>query len=152
MRKTIVGVIFIFFYVITGLGQDAIKTEYGKPTELKGLTKIFVDTEGDTEERERIIKEFDKAKVEGISFLDDAAGAEIILSFVGGTYKKTFGNVSNGVGSMNTKLRSTGVGIAFIPKEPNVRRIILSVKDTKETALDKKPSVKFARELLKLTS
>jgi hypothetical protein len=149
MNKLLIfSIILLTFSICKAQGQ--MKIEYGKPAELKGLTKIFVDTEGDTEERERIFKQFEKDGLKDITLLDSADGAEIILLFKGGKFEKTEGYVVNGNGDMDTKLRSKGKGIAYLPKSANTMRVILSVEDTKENALDKKPSIKFAREFIKV--
>lgn len=151
--KKIIPLLFILFFTFTlnGFAQDAApKIEYGKPSELKGLKKIFVDTGGDTEERERILKEFEKANLKDIILLDNEEGAEVILLFVGGKERRTVGRINNGTGSLGSYGLSTGKGIAFIPKEPRTMRVLLSIDDSKETWFDKKPALKFAREFVKI--
>lgn len=66
------------------LAQEGI-SEYGKPDELKGVTKIFIFTGSDTYSREQIIKEIDrrqkKGDIQDLKIVDRAEDAEILLSF-----------------------------------------------------------------------
>ena len=129
--------------------QEPLKTEYGKPAELKGLTKLFVDTGGDTEQRNRILKEFEKEKLPGLTLLDSSDDAQVILFFGGSKVAYTRGQVTQGTGSVGTDYRSTGKGVAFIPKPPNTMRILLSVESVKYYVWTAKPEVKFVRDFIK---
>ena len=130
--------------------QSPLKTEYGKPSEMKGITKIFVDTDGDMEERQRMVAEFEKARIPRLDLLDSSDGAEVILYFAGGKVAYNRGYVNNGVGAMGTDYRSSGRGMAFIPKPLNNSiRILLSVESVKDYVWTAKPSTKFAREFIK---
>lgn len=149
IKKTTIFAFAFFVLATLAHGQGSLKTEYGKPTELKGLTKLFIDTGGDTEQRDRILKEFDKEKNLGISVLDSQDEAQVVLFFAGDKVAYTGGSINNGNGSVGTGYRSTGKGIAFIPKQPNTMRIILSVNSTKNYVWTPKPEVKFTREFIK---
>jgi hypothetical protein len=94
--------------LVLALCVPALAQEYGKPEELKGLTKMFVDTGGDMKNRERISKEIEEAKL-GIQLLDSEEGAEIILDFGGGKDKRLGG--SDGI--LRTKTYTTGTGRVF---------------------------------------
>ncbi|MBA2524207.1 MAG: hypothetical protein H0V18_00285 [Pyrinomonadaceae bacterium] len=63
---------------------------YGKPEELKGLKKVFVDTDTDIKNRERIQKILIDSKL-GFELLDSEEDAQIILMFKAGAYNRTVG-------------------------------------------------------------
>jgi len=50
----------IFFTVLANAQRPTI--EYGSPSELKGITKIFIDTGTELEVRSNIIKEINKSQ------------------------------------------------------------------------------------------
>src|SRR5438128_1520567 len=60
-------------------------SEYGKPDELKGVTKIFIFTGSDTYSREQIIKEIDHRQKKGsmldLKIVDRAEDADVLLTF-----------------------------------------------------------------------
>ncbi len=130
--------------------QNTPKMEYGKPAELKGLTKIFVDTSGDIDNRNRIIKEFETARLSDVIMLDGSDNAEVILMFSAGKERRSVARIYNGNGSAGSYGLSTGKGIAFLPKQPNIMRVILSLDDEKTTWFDKKPAQRFAQNFIKL--
>src|ERR1044071_3293686 len=70
------------------LTSNLLQTEYGKPEELRGLTKVFVDSGGNMKDRERIQNEIRKSGI-GVELLDSEAGAEVILKFGGGKEQVT---------------------------------------------------------------
>lgn len=123
--------------------------EYGKPVELKGLTKIFVDTGANLDDRERIIKELEKAKL-GIELLDSSDDAEIILLFRGRTDEKVTGAVNTQHATViQTDELASGSGIVFI-KGANKPRIILSVSNSQQSRLEKRPVTKFVKAFVKI--
>ena len=148
MKKAILLSLLCVLTAFSAKAQNAPKTEYGRPAELKGVTKIFIDTDGDTEERERMLTEFDKAKIPNLKILDSSDGAEVILYFNASKVAYNAGVVNNGSGSMNTQYRSAGKGIAFIPKGADTIRVLLSTQSVKNWAWNAKPSVKFARDFI----
>lgn len=149
MKKIVFVAFACLLFAATALSQASLKTEYGKPSELKGLTKIFIDTDGDMEERDRMTAEFTKASIPNITLLDGSDGAEVVLYFSGGKVAYNRGSVTNGTGHMGTDYRSAGKGMAFIPKGANTIRILLTTQSVKDFVWTAKPSVKFAREFIK---
>jgi|GEM_PF-4330916 len=151
MKQILIAIVFVALTVLSANAQDQqARMEYEKTTELKGLTKIFVDTNGDTDSRNRIIKEFEKAKLTNVVLLDSADNAEIILLFLSGKDRRSTATIVNGTGAAGSYGLSTGKGIAFLPKQPNTMRVILSLDDEKTTWFDKKPAQRFAQEFIKL--
>src|SRR5206468_2853354 len=108
MRRLLFLLFICLFASVIAMAQASVKTEYGKTGDLKGLTKIFIDTDGDTEERNRMVEEFTKEKLTGVTLLDSIDGAEIVLSFTPGQVAYNRGSVSNGNGNMGTTYRSAG--------------------------------------------
>jgi len=134
--------------------QDGI-SEYGKPTELKGVTKIFIFTGSDTYSREQIMKEIDhrqkKGNVQDLKIVDRAEEAEVILSFSekGESY---FRGVTT-TGSTSTAQYGydrTGVGMVLKPL-PNDKgiRLLMSVTAEKWRRGQDGPATKFALAFIK---
>jgi hypothetical protein len=124
--------------------------EYGKPSELQGLRKVFVDTGGDMKNRERISEEIDKAKL-GLELLDSIASAEIILNFGGSKEKFLAGVNTNPQGTLSTptyRKMNVGKGMVFVVKD-NRARVVMSFEDEERTVFEKKPATNFAKTFIK---
>ena len=127
--------------------------EYGKPAELKGLKKVFVDTGGDMKNRERILNEIEKAKL-GVELLDSAEGAEVILSFQGGKEKQMSGVNSTTDSLGNTRSTpsyrkiTVGAGQVFVVRGDKLR-VVLSFDDEEKTVFEKKPATNFGKSFVK---
>jgi hypothetical protein len=78
MKSLIFSLFLILFFCTSAYSQS--QYEYGKTSEIKGLTKVFVDSGLDTENRNRIIKVLKKAKL-NLEILDSSDEAEVILMF-----------------------------------------------------------------------
>src|SRR5947209_1601349 len=106
--------------------------EYGKPSDLKGVRRIFVDTGTDLNDRERIIKEIKKAKLD-VEILSSPDGAELILSFTSEKSKeiadiKTSKPIVEGFPARSRVTYEeveSGKGAAYVPL-PNRRRVLFS--------------------------
>lgn len=127
--------------------------EYGKPEELKGLKKVFVETNGDMKNRDRIIKELDKAKL-GLVILDSPDEAEILLVFSAGsetalstTTSPVYGTKSNRTVVHQSKMQS-GQGFVALPRNGRAR-VLISFEDTEKTIWEKKPATNFAKTFIK---
>lgn len=123
--------------------------DYGKPEELKGLTKVFIDTGGDTKNRDRIIKSLQDAKL-SLEILDSADDAEVYLIFNAGSEQKIFGSINptTGAGILGQRKLRNGQGMVFIPRNGR-KRVVLSFEDTQESGWERKPVVNFARDFIK---
>lgn len=128
--------------------------EYGKTSDLKGLTKVFVDTGSDMETRNRIIENLEKAKL-GIELLDSIDDAEIVMLFAGEKSDTIFGvNTIYGESSATTTVTKVpliaGAGRVFVAGKDGKRpRLILSVENSQQSRLEKRPSTKFANAFIK---
>lgn len=120
---------------------------YGKPSDLKSLKKVFVDTGGDVINRERILKEIRNAKLE-LQLLDSEEGAEVILVFAGGKEQITVGSVSNGTGSVSTRRVNVGEGKVFILRD-NKMLVVMSYEGEERKIWEKKPGTNFGRAFVK---
>jgi hypothetical protein len=106
-----------------------LKNLRGKPEEMKGLTKVFIDSGTDLKDRERIVKEIESAKL-GLTVLDSAEGAELILNFVGGERRTTV-EAYNAVTKIYAPLPITlafGRGVVYVVRD-GWRRAVLSFHD-----------------------
>ncbi|HKG12478.1 MAG TPA: hypothetical protein VKB12_04040 [Pyrinomonadaceae bacterium] len=120
---------------------------YGKPEELKGLKKIFVDTGGDLKNRARITKEIEDAKL-GVELLDSEAGAEVILDFGAGRSERLIGNIGRGTGGLVTKRYQTGKGRVFVVGGGR-DKIVMSYEGEETHPWEDKPATNFGKAFVK---
>jgi hypothetical protein len=128
------------------------RSAYGSPADMKGLTKVFVDTDGNLTERSRIQDELRRSGLP-LTLLDDVDDAEIILVFgtdrerhLGGwiTDKNRKGDdVSTAVYQKVT----TGRGQVFAIVGGR-RRVVLSFEDDKRSVFERHPATNFARAFI----
>lgn len=136
-------------------GQDF---EYGKPGDLKGLKKVYLDTGADMETRNRIIENLEKAKL-GVEILDSPEDAEIVMVFASEKSERLVGintiyNRSETFGSASTTAQRieliAGAGRVFVrSKDGTKARLILSLQNSQQSKLEKRPSTKFANAFIK---
>ena len=121
--------------------------EYGKPSELKGLKRVFIDVGLDLKNRGRIVEELEKSKLD-FDVLESSEGAEIILQFKSDKDKR-IANVRTNRGNSRPTYESinTGAGTVFIAKGEKLRAV-MSFED-EEMAFERKPATNFARTFLK---
>jgi hypothetical protein len=130
--------------------------EYGSPSDLKGVKKIFVDTGTEMEVRENILKELGKSKkktpdLEVVSRPEDA---EIILAF--GASASTYlaqvntAPVDDGAVVSHPVYRQVvhGDGVVLKPLGENRVRLLMSFKDSRSSRFERRPSTNFAREFI----
>jgi hypothetical protein len=120
---------------------------YGKPEELKGLKKIFVDTGVDLKNRERIIKEIKGAKLD-VELLDSEAGAEVVLDFGAGRSERLIGSIGHGTGGIVTKRYQTGKGQVFVVGGGQ-NRIVMSYDGEETHPWEDKPATNFGKAFVK---
>ena len=90
-----------------------------RPSELKRLKKVFIDTSGDMKNRAHTLKEVGKANP-GHELLGSAAGAELILSFKRGKEKEFYGahsstgDYGNARSFAGYRKINVGAGTAFV--------------------------------------
>jgi hypothetical protein len=133
-----------------------LEFEKGKPAELKGLTKLFVNAGTDLESRDLIIKEIEKAGLPGLMFVARPE-AEVVMRF-GGSEREVIENMMTTpvVGTdwtMTTVDRQTiksGQGLVFIAGKDRKRaRIVINFGSVQDAAFEKRPPIKFARAFVK---
>src|SRR6185436_3998583 len=83
-RLLLIAGLFIYSSII-GWAQNLSNIEYGKTDELKGVTKVFVNTNGDKKSRDEVASRIEK-ELAGVTVTDTSDGAEVILVFLGGAY------------------------------------------------------------------
>jgi hypothetical protein len=127
-----------------------LKSRHGKPEEMKGLTKVFVDSGADLKDRERIVKEIESAKL-GLTVLDSAEGAEIILNFVGGERRTTVDSY-NAVTKIYAPLPITlafGRGVVYVVRGDRRRAVLSFQDDGGNHFFPKKLATNFGKKFVK---
>lgn len=127
-----------------------LKSRHGKPEEMKGLTKVFIDSGTDPKDRERIVKVIESAKL-GITVLDSAEGAEIILNFVGGERRTTVDSY-NVVTKIYAPLPITlgfGRGVVYVVRGDRRRAVLSFQDDGGNHFFPKKLATNFGKKFVK---
>ena len=162
MRGTCMKIIFfnLLLILLTAsiVAQEQTNIEQGRPSELKGLTKIFIFAGADKENRERIENQIKKDLPE-IKILDSGESAEVALIFGGGktteatgpTAKRPSRVYTEGMTSITSVKRDYGVGrvILLLNKERKSLRLLLQTISTKDIIGEDKPAVRFAKDFIK---
>lgn len=149
--KKLFPIIFVLLYVSVSFGQSY---EYGKPEELKGLTKVSIDTGTDIQSRNWMVKEFEKAKLK--LEIVDVEDAQIYIIFISSKVEgsTTATTNPNGLGGANTTidnqtLRRGNAGIFIAGKSKDKLRILLNYDFVQKSLLLDKPAEKVAKNFIK---
>ena len=139
-------------------GQDVDRLRYGSPSDLKGLTRLFVDTGTDVRARDRIVHELHSP---GIAFqlVEDARDAEVLLEF-GATIERRVGGWvtnshhdkekrrQNSVTTTTEQKIQNGTGTVYVLRDGHLV-IVQSFTDEKRSFLERDPATNFARAFLR---
>jgi hypothetical protein len=147
--------------LLSGLasGQDLDRPLYGTPSDLHGLTRLFIDTGADVRARDRIVREL-RASGIALQLVDDASAAQMLLEFgatvehrVGGwvtnTHRDKDRRGENSVTTSTDQKIQNGVGTVYAVREGRLL-IVDSFTDQKRTFLERDPATNFARAFLRL--
>ena len=148
MKKLLVALALLILCAGVPMAQTG-KTE-NKPEEMRGLTKVFVNSGTDPNDRERIIKEIESAKL-GLTILDSAEGAEIILNFVGGERQTTV-DYYNAVAKIYAPLPITlafGRGVVYVVRGDRRRAVLSFHDDGGNHFFPKKLATNFGKKFVK---
>lgn len=142
MRKLVFAVITLVLVVMNVLArQEQPAIEYGKPEELKGITKIFVDAGTDLKARESIVEEI-KKKLPNLTITESSDDAEVILIYSQSERPRI-------VDGTSSRPIIAGGGMVVRPLSNNKVRLLMSHKTTKKNIFQSDVSEKFAREFVK---
>lgn len=157
MKRFAVFLIVVFCFVIAGSAQvNKTDFDFGKPSDLKDLTKIYIQTMGDLKEYERILTRLNKAKIPNLEIVEDIEDAEIILVFGGRTFSSVVGVTSNTYGnttnsSVDSENLLEGEGKVFVTgKDGEKPKLIMRVQNEQEDKAEKRPVTKFVEEFIKV--
>jgi hypothetical protein len=165
-------VLLILFVTVNSQSQSAI--EYGEREELKGITKIFVDTGTDLSGRENIIKII-KNDLPTIVVVSRVEEAELVLIYSSDSYSilsgisnsrnssttgnlSVWGNTATYSGQTTSTSTSTpsyrkvtdGEGLVVMFTNSGRPRLLMNFKDTQKSVLERRPSTNFARKFVKV--
>ena len=130
------------------LTSNVPQTEYGKPEELKGLTKVFVDTGGNMKDRGRIENEIRKSRI-GVELLDSQEGAEVVLKFGGGKERVTDDSFSSVLFPSLGVFRTVNVGEGQVYVYRGGKpRLVMSYEGVETHLWEKKPAKNFGKRFV----
>ena len=122
--------------------------EYGHPAELQGVKKVFVDTGTDMESRDRIIKEIQKG-APTLTVVSRPEDAEVHLRFYLDD-EDNYAVIVPARGRVGVSSVRRGSGTVVKVVDDKRVRVLWSHKDSQRTVLERRPSVNFGREFVKL--
>lgn len=148
-------VTLLILFAITQAGQDF---DYGKPAELRGLTKIYVYTDLDISSRNAIIKEIEK-KIPGLVIVDRREEAELWLIYTQDARRDfcgVIGSQTDSAGSSSSTATPvygktiSGVGYVVRPSATGKRdRVLMDFRDEKRSILSSNLTKRFAGAFIK---
>jgi hypothetical protein len=154
------GKLFILpalFILLSAVAFQAQNFEKGDFSELKGLTKLYINVGDDAERRKLIVDEIRKAGIPGLIIVDSRQEAEIVMRY-GGRERQVLQDITTNeiIGTewtMTTVDRRTvraGQGLVFIAGEEKKRpRIIMTFGNVQDSAFEKRPAIQFAQKFVK---
>lgn len=160
MRKTFLIVLALLCGTVSLYAQNsnfrALNFERGKSSELKGLTKLFVNTGADTNRRDLIVEEIKKARIPGLAIVDAREEAEMIMRFAGDEQEVIEGLSANPVigtdwtmTTVDSRVMVSGRGMVFIAgKDRTKPRIVMTYKNARNKAFGKHPLTEFAEKFI----
>lgn len=129
----------------------------GTNADLKGLTKVFLDTGNDTDSRNRITSAIEKAKL-GLRFVSVIEEAEIRITFSSEIIETV---VRPGKPAENnpyvlkpappkdvTTPLIHGGGTVIVMRPGAKPRLVLSLKNSQQSPFEKRPSSKFVKAFI----
>lgn len=119
-----------------GSASSQTSFEYGKPEEMKGLTKVFISTGSDLKLRREVLKEFEKRKAaeDGLVLVDRYEDAEILLVLS----TKYDGNLTR------------GHGYVARPVGENRHRLLTEFNSARALKIGKSTAGRFVESFMKL--
>jgi hypothetical protein len=171
--RALAGILLLLLFVI-GKPQAQTAIEYGEREELKGISKVFVDTGTDLSGRENIIKII-KNELPTIVVVSRIEEAEVVLIYSSDSYSilsgisnsrnasttgtvSVWGNTATYSGQTNSSSTSTpiyrkvtdGEGLVVKFTSSGRPRLLMNFKDTKKSVLERRPSSNFARKFARV--
>ena len=168
------AVIFLLLLVVTGQLHAQSAIEYGERDELRGITKIFVDTGTDLSGRENIIKII-RNDLPAIVVVSRVEEAELVLIYSSDSYSmlsgisnsrnssttgnlSVWGNTATYSGQTTSTSTSTpiyrkvtdGEGLVVRFTSSGRPRLLMNFKDKQKSVLERRPSTNFARKFVRV--
>lgn len=139
--------------------QDLDRPRYGSASDLRGLTRLFVDTGADVRARERIIRELRSSGI-GLQLVQDPRDAQILLEFGASVERRVSGWVTNtrrdkdkrreeSVTTPTEQKIHAGAGTVYVVRDGRLS-IVESFADEKRIFFERDPETNFARAFLRL--
>ena len=146
-RKTVFSLALVtFLFALTARAQTPA-VEYGHPSELQGVKKVFVDTGVDTELRESIIKEIQKG-LHNLTVVSRPEDADVHLRFQLDD-EDNYAVIVPARGRVGVSSVRRGTGTVVRVVDDKRVRVLWSYKDSQKTVLERRPSTNFGREFVK---
>lgn len=141
------SVLVTFVFALPALAQNP-SIEYGQPSELQGVRKVFVDTGMDLESRDRIIKEIQKG-APGLTVVSRPGDADIHLRFILDD-EDNYAVIVPAKSRVGVASVRRGSGTVLKVVDDKRVRVLWSHKDSQKSFLERRPSTNFGRDFVKL--
>lgn len=143
--KYLICILLICVSAIAMNAQDD-KVELGHPSEMKGLTKLFIDTQADIKTYDRLLKEIKSNKdLRAIVVTTNLKEADMIMKFFAGTQRQEVpASIFAPQGGITL---NQGEGQIYIGSEDGTKpRILMRYYNSQESDWEQKPTTKFIKE------
>ena len=134
-------------FALPSLAQTST-IEYGHPSELQGVTKVFVDTGTDLESRDRIIREIQKG-TPNLTVVSRPEDADVHLRF-NLDDEDNYAVIVPARGRVGVSSVRRGAGTLVKVIDDKRMRVLWSYKDSQRMPIERRPSANFGREFVKL--
>jgi len=147
-RKTVLSLALLTFLLALTTRAQTPTIEYGHPSELQGVKKVFVDTGADTQLRDSIIKEIQKG-VPTVTVVSRPEDSDVHLRFQLDDDDR-YAVIVPARGRVGVTSVRRGAGTVMKVLDDKRVRVLWSYKDSQRTVLERRPSTNFGREFVKL--
>lgn len=155
LAKLSVGAIALTLLSVVTL--HAQNFEKGNSSDLKGLTRLYINAGKDIDKRDLIAGEIKGAGIPGLVIVDSREEAEIVMRF-GGSENEVLSDLGTNpvagtdwtMTTLDHRIIRSGRGLIFVAgKEQKRPRIVMSFASVQDSAFEKRPSVSFAEKFVK---
>jgi hypothetical protein len=144
--KTITTVLLLMLLLPIAIHAQRADFEYGSESDLKGKTKLYINTGTDTKSRDKIIKSVAKLNLKIVS----SGEAEIVILFGAWTDTGILGIPQQGGGTLIVRPEyPSAKASVFVIANDNKALLVYNFEDVQSTAFERKPITNFCKEFVK---
>lgn len=137
----------LLFAVVVAAAARGQEFEYGTPEEMRGRTKLYVDTGADLSARNAIIETLKKELPE-VAVVSAVRDMDLLLVYDAKEHRYA-ASVDKYTGNIRHGRRVTGTALVILPTDSGPLRLLLDIQKTASFIWSRRPSVQVARAFAK---